>query len=305
VEDTPISCGRFGDFFLDILLPSFYIRLILKQVLIKIKYFTKEEIMEMLKKRNTYLFIALILSFLTLIPAYGNTVITLQSTYTDTPPIIDGSFTSGEWPSTAALEIPFPIHTRVYISNDKTYLYMFIDAASVSGDYMKEDQDHCSVYVYNSGKGLRITVLGDETQYCESTDSASAPLSWTTISCPSGVQAVAGFGPGPDKPTPHRMYEFTIPLSFIGAASGGLIYFGSPEDGLGSIPFDYNGGSPRENIWPLGANPGDFSTWELIQLASPSVGVAVPTLNEWGIIILIGVVGTGSVYYLRKRRATA
>lgn len=259
--------------------------------------------MEKLTKRNIYLFIALILSFLILSPAYGNLVITLQSTYTETPPIINGSFTPGEWPSTEALEIPSPIHTRVYISNNNTYLYMFVDAATVSGDYTEEDQDHCSVYVYNSGKGLRITVLGDETKYCESTDSASAPLSWTTISCPSGVQAVAGFGPGPDITTPHRMYEFRIPLSFIGAASGGLIYFGSPEDVFDSIPFDYNGDSPRYNIWPLSANPIDFNTWELIRLASPGVGVAVPTITDWGMVIMSILLGGSAIYLIRKKNA--
>ena len=40
----------------------------------------------------------------------------------------------------------------------------------------------------------------------------------------------------------------------------------------------------------------------------PCAGAAVaaaPTLSEWGIIILVGMVGTGSFYYLRKRRAGA
>ena len=32
------------------------------------------------------------------------------------------------------------------------------------------------------------------------------------------------------------------------------------------------------------------------------IGIAVPSLSEWGILILIGIVGIGSVCYLRRHR---
>ena len=37
-------------------------------------------------------------------------------------------------------------------------------------------------------------------------------------------------------------------------------------------------------------------------IAPPQPSVTAPTLTEWGMIILILLVGFGSIYYLKKRR---
>jgi len=229
----------------------------------------------------------------------------LISTYTTSVPIVDGNYysTVNEWPSNtseAALEIMGPIHTLVYIKNNNSSLFMLVNAASVSGDYTEESEDHCSVYIYNNGKGLRVTVFGDGTKYCESTNSVSSPLTWNTIACPAGVTVADGFGPSPEKPADHRMYEFKLPLSAIGAVPGDIIYFASPYDSINSLPFDYNSGALRYNIWPPSATTNDLSTWGQIQLGSGNI--AIPSFNEWGMIIFVMLAGTGAVYYLRRQR---
>jgi hypothetical protein len=252
----------------------------------------------MLRKGIKYLIVAFALTLLSFSFGYS-TIMPLQSTYTGTPPSVDGSYTPGEWPSTAAIEIADPIHTKVYISNNYNNLYMFVDAADAAlGDYTEENQDHCSVYVYKNGKGLQVMVDGSGTTSCTSTSSASSPLSWGGITCPWGVEAKAGFGQGPDTAPDHRMYEFKIPLSTIGAYPGDIIYFASPYDTIDSLPFDYNGNSPtRSNTWPLNSTPDDLNTWGQIQLGG---SVSVPSLNEWGVMIFVVIAGIGAVYYIRR-----
>jgi len=229
----------------------------------------------------------------------------LNSTYTTAVPIIDGNYYSvaNEWPSNtaeAALEISGPIHTLVYLKNDNNFLFMMVNAASVSGDYTEENQDHCTVYIYKNKKGLRVTVFGDGTKFCEATSSVSNPLIWSTITCPAGVMAADGFGPSPEKPADHRMYEFKLPLSAIGAVPGDIIYFASPLDLPGSLPFNYNSNSFVYNIWPPAATANNLNTWGQIQLGNgPS---AIPSLNKWGIIIFIVLAGLGATYYMRRQK---
>ena len=186
--------------------------------------------------------------------------------------------------------------------NNSQYVYMMVDAVSIISmmDTTEDAQDHCTIYLYFNAKGIRVTVFGDNTKFCESTNSPGTPLSWNPISCPSGLSASPGFGSSPDTPSPdHRMYEFRIPLNTIGAAAGDTIYFASPFDVLNSLPFDYNGGASRYNIWPPSATTSDLSTWGQIQLAD---SLLVPTLNEWGMIIFTVLAELGAIVYLRKQK---
>ena len=221
----------------------------------------------MLKKANTCLFIVLTVSFLLFSAAYSYGVGPLESTYKNTPPTIDGRFNpfATEWPADYVLKIlDQQVDATLYIMNNSQFVYMMVDAASIISmmDTTEDTQDHCTIYLYYSGKGIRVTVFGDNTKFCESTNSPGTPLLWNPISCPSGLNAAPGFGSSPDTPSPdHRMYEFRIPLNTIGAAAGDTIYFASPFDILNSLPFDYNGGASRYNIWPPSATTSDLSTW--------------------------------------------
>ena len=230
----------------------------------------------------------------------------LNSTYTTTVPIIDGNYysTPNEWPSNtseAALEIIGPIHTLVYVKNDNSSLFMMVNAASVSGDYSEENEDHCTVYIYKAGKGLRVTIFGDGTKYCESTNSVSSPLTWNAITCPAGVTAADGFGPSPEKPASHRMYEFKLPLSAIGAVPGDIIYFASPFDLINSLPFNYNSGSSTYNIWPESAAARDLDSWGQIQLGQ-STQFSVPAFSQWGTLVFVILIGFSAVCSIRRQK---
>ena len=258
--------------------------------------------METLRKTIVHLIVAVTVAMFSV--SFGYAELPLQSTYTGIPPSIDGDYysTPDEWPSNtseAALEIASPIHTLVFIKNDSDSLFMMVNAASVSGDYAEEDDDHCSVYVFKSGKGLRVTVRGNGVMYCQATNDGSSPLSWVSITCPTGVVAADGFGPSPEKPTDHRMYEFGVPLNTIGAHPGDTIYFASPFDETNSLPYDSNAGSERYNLWPPDSSTSDLTTWGQIQLASNPAGI--PTMSGWGIVTFTVLAGLGSVYLLRRQ----
>jgi hypothetical protein len=260
----------------------------------------------MLRKANTYLFITLTISFLLFSAAYSYAAGPLESTYTFTPPTINGSFNpfDDEWPANYILKIMDQVDATLYITNNNHSVFMMVDAASEPSliDQTEENQDHCSIYLYYNGKGIRVTVFGDDSKFCESTNSPGNPLLWSTIPCPPGLQAAAGFGSSPDTPSPnHRMYEFEIPLNSIGAAAGDTIYFASPGADIGSLPFDFNYGTPRENIWPPSASESDLTTWGQIHLAG---SLGIPTMTEWGMIIFMILAGFGAVYYLRRQKRT-
>ena len=262
----------------------------------------------MLKKGNIYVFIILTIFFLLFSAVNSHANGALESTFTSTPPTIDGSFNpfGTEWPANYVLKIlDQQVDATLYIENNNQSVFMMVDAASIISmmDLTEEDQDHCTIYLYFNGKGIRVTVFGNENKYCESTDDPGNPLSWSSISCPAGLNAVAGFGPSPDTPSPdHRMYEFKIPLNSIGAAAGDTIYFASPYDTIDSLPFNYNGGDPRYNVWPPTATTSDPTTWGQIHLASGPH--SIPTVSEWGMIIFMVLAGAGSMFYLRRQKKT-
>jgi hypothetical protein len=225
----------------------------------------------------------------------------VYSSLATNPPAIDGSYTPGEWPSAAAFELippDYPIHTKVYILNDDRFLYLFVDAADLEwGDYTEENGDHCTVYLYNNGRGTSITVSGGGNLNCQSTDDATPPLTWTSASCLA--QAAAGFGQGPDIAPDHRMYEFKIPLDLIGAAPGSSIYFSSPPTALDSLPYDWHNGEPRVNTWPPSTNPSSFDTWAILHLAQVT---AIPTMTPWGMIVFVFFLIFFGLWILRSRK---
>jgi hypothetical protein len=231
----------------------------------------------------------------------------LPSTYLVNPPVINGSFGDSEWPANYVLKLRQGLDSTLFVMNDRDNIYMMVDAASLPNmiDVTDDIQDHCTVYLYKNSnglwKGIRVTVFGDGILFCESTNDTSS-LTWTSMTCPAGVEAADGFGPSPDTPSPsHRMYEFKIPLNTIGAGPGDLIYFASPRDIINSLPFDYNGDGTdqRYNLWPENSDVSDPATWGQILLGG---GSGIPTLTEWGMIIFTILAGLGAVYYLRRQK---
>ena len=216
------------------------------------------------------------------------------------------------------MEIMDPIHTFVYIVNDGSYLYICVDAGQATGDYTPDPWDEC-MFVFDVGNDNLWTGGVDAVFWIDSWGAhhglALEGAPWYSHHCfdysnlHPGFAGAEGFGPSPTTSTPHRIYEIKIPLSLIGASPGATIGFSSPGGVEVSLPFDYNGGAIRHNVWPEGATWDDLSGWGDIVLASRRAvgGILIPVakveiLAPWIAVALAAVAVT--VFATKRRRKT-
>lgn len=229
------------------------------------------------------------------------------------PPAIDGAFSAGEWTNSQLL-IESPIHTYVYFTNDDDFLYVCVDAANAAvGDFTEDVSDHCDL-VFDTGNDEAWTqgnedyfhITGGGTK--EHNVASATPYQWTNhcnFDAHVGLEGAAGFGASPTSGTDHRIYEFKIPLSLLGASPGATIGFSSPTGAPGepeSIPYDADTG--RHNVWPPGAEWGDLGTWGDLLLAAPAL-TGVPTLSQWGLIGMGILLAAFLIWTVRRRWAVS
>ena len=121
-----------------------------------------------------------------------------------------------------------------------------------------------------------------------------------------------GFGDSPNSATPHRIYEFSIPLTLISAMPGQSIDFSSPALGFKPVSMPYDPATGHDNVWPLGLvyDPSGIlgeDTWGILSLSSgvPVGGVLEP-LNKAAILApylsLITLLGTIAAAMTAKKR---
>lgn len=209
-----------------------------------------------------FLSMVLCLLLVASLPSYCSAVRSvIQSSWTTTPPVIDGNFLSGEW-SNLQLVFKSPdypdsyvLPTYVYFLNDNSNLYVLVDAV---GDHTDSGGDECLLW-FNFINTVKISIIG---------------ASGTKIS--NNLNAAIGFSSSPNSASAHKIYEFCIPFSDINSAAGQNIDFCSPFFKQASMPYDSETG--RDNIWPLGLNVEDPNTWGLIvtSLSRPVAGVTMP-----------------------------
>jgi len=224
-----------------------------------------------------------------------------------TPPTIDGTISSGEWPTAPQfiLNTPtYPIRTNVYCMNDSTDLYILVDAL---GDTTDDDiQTPCSSPNHVDHCDECLLVFGDADQTSTYTaevwgKSGIGGIVGQNSHFPAGAEVAIGF-------SNHRFYEWKIPLSSINAVPGQNIDFSSPQlcKGVGtgdpcfyhaSMPYD--GSTGHDNGWPLGVDVANRSTWTQMRLNDP---LGIPTLSEWGMIIFTILAGLGAIFYLRRQK---
>jgi hypothetical protein len=196
------------------------------------------------------------------LPSYCSAVRpVIQSSWTTTPPVIDGNFLSGEW-SNLQLVFKSPdypdsyvLPTYVYFLNDNSNLYVLVDAV---GDPADGVSDECLLW-FNFINTVKVSIIG---------------ASGTKIN--TNFNAAIGFSSSPNSASAHKIYEFCIPFSYINSAPGQTIDFCSPELKGGSMPFDFE--TYHDNIWPLGLIVDNLDTWGLIvtSLSRPVAGVTIP-----------------------------
>jgi hypothetical protein len=227
-------------------------------------------------------------------------IIPVPLSTTDPPPIIDGIFSPGEW---AAHQIFIKnntqmngletIQTYVYFVNDQNFLYVMVDATgdpTDSGDGDIVTTDECLLVFHNEGERVDVEVLGK---------------GGTEFN--NGFYARIGFGPSPNNPNNHKIYEFRIPLSYINAQMGDVIDFCSPLGGKAGGSMPYDGENFRDNVWPEGLDENDLDTWDLIELQHiieilPVGGEILPNILQLipGILSIIIMLVLGLIKLIQK-----
>jgi hypothetical protein len=208
----------------------------------------------------------------------------IHSRWTETAPSINGAFETGEWsgPQIVFQAPTYPasyvLPTYAYFVNDLSNLYVMVDAV---GDTTESVRDECA-FVLNFDSATRVIVFVT----AQSTGQTSS----------AGVSTMVGFGASPNSATPHRIYEFSIPLTLISATPGQSIDFSSPNVFFKpSMSYDIESG--RDNVWPLNLNYLNEDTWGTLSLDSGTpVGGVLEPLNKAAILTpylsLITLLGT-------------
>jgi hypothetical protein len=160
------------------------------------------------------------------------------------------------------------------------------------GDTTQEALDECLLWFgfvqSPPGYTAHVNVFGDE-----------------TFTGTAGYSAAAGFDSSPNSPTPHMIYEFSIPLSLVQIQPGQSITFCSPYFKGKSIVYD--SATRLDNVWPKGLAEDDVSTWAILQtrLSRPVGGVVMST-NKLEILTpylaLVGLVTAVSAVTMVGRR---
>jgi hypothetical protein len=219
----------------------------------------------------------------------------INSTWTATPPTIDGTFQLGEW-SNPQIVFEAPIIAYVYFVNDGSNLYVMVDAV---GDDDDDAGDESLMWFNYDGAGYALNVV------------MIKGTVGTEITTP--FHAVVGFGGSPNSVSPpHKIYEFSIPFSWLNKMPGQPIDFCSPMWKFGSS-ISYDGSGGRDNVWPvgIGAPPIPLDSWGQTDPATgPAVGGVVMPVNMFAVLgpwlAVIGLVGCiATVVVVAKKRRSA
>jgi hypothetical protein len=174
---------------------------------------------------------------------------TIMSQWTTQPPTIDGTVTQGEWSNlqitfdSSTYPASYVLPTYVYFLNDQSNLYVLVDAV---GDTLDNPSDQC-LLVFGFGPSLiEIRIVG-----AGGTHQSAPPF-----------EAAIGFGGSPQSSTTHKIYEFSIPFSYINGQPGQPLDFSSPPWKSVSMPYDAD--TTKDNVWPLGWTEDNINTYGLL-----------------------------------------
>ena len=170
-------------------------------------------------------------------------------------------------------DVHYPVPAYIYFMNDKTNLYVLVDATGDTTDGLDPNClgltqyccDECYLRFDTSNKVIEVEI------------GTIGGAFLTADFNPPDLEASIGFAASINSVTPHRIYEMKIPLTALQAYPGQVINFFSPlikeicEPYGGSIPFD--GGSPisgdwRDNVYPYWLKEEDVNTWALLNLSN-------------------------------------
>ena len=201
----------------------------------------------------------------TAVPASAS-AITMNSNWATVIPTIDGVFHSGEWSDAAVTDLqgepyfpPPPCWGGLYVKNDVQYLYLLAD---VTADQTESPQDRMDTTIYWSGGTTDF--LGTR-----------------------------GFGPSPNDPTNHRIYEVRVPLQNLPDWSY------SPGNTVAMLVTACNAPWDSCRWWPIAvsAEPG------YVILAQAPGPASIPAVSLWGTVGMVAVLGALIAWSVRRRLA--
>lgn len=211
-------------------------------------------------------------------------------------PAIDGIKSNGEWSGAPSISLrtPYPIDTDIYFRHDSQNLYVLVDAI---GDVNDNNLDEC-LLVFGLPPSHKIAEMWRNDSLLPVTQANPG-----TVATAYAMGMTAG----------NRVYEFRIPFSNLGIQPGQSIPFYSPMIMKGpgwygaSIPYDAQDG--RDNEYPSdlivttsGAPTTITGVSNYSTLYTQAISTSIPTLSEWGMMLLSGLLALGAVFALRRQR---
>ena len=194
----------------------------------------------------------------------------IYSRFTTSPVTVDGDLTTAEWSAATIVDLsPIPLNTAgayLLVQNNDTMLFAAYD---VVGDTTEGANDSAGLAFDGDHDGA--PTLGGDGEYSVRASNDSACLPFSSVRCHylytgprdvwapddpmdqarpfhAGLWAAVGFGPSQRTATPHRTYEFSIPLALIGQPTAVV----GPGDVVGF--FASRHASPYVGVWDADAS---------------------------------------------------
>jgi hypothetical protein len=222
----------------------------------------------------------------------------INSPYARTTPVIDGAIASGEWTNAHTENLATVPGNQVpaflHVMNDATFLYIAYDAV---GDRTDDANDTAAVGFDTGNDGMKT--FGQEDEFLQGGLAPGHQAhytfaggdTWTIHDSPfnpdlpnqTGLAGAWGFGPSPADSSPHRTYEFRLPLTLLLANPGDTLGFfaGSHAPIPGGV-FDANATDwsswPVWNFVPIPlAAYGDVVLATQVDTVPPMITITSPT----------------------------
>jgi len=247
----------------------------------------------MFRGRPAVLALALVLSIIIVNPPDGTAHSEsdyIHSRWDSLAPVIDGDFNLTEWENSTLVDLRLvgsnTLDTYLYAKNNDTHLFIALDAVE---DEVEDTSDTASISFDGDHDGAptnngdhELTIKGSVDASCTGHNSAKChfvysqttnrwwakdgmdqgePYQW-------GLDAAIGFGNSSKSATPHRIYEFSVPIEMIGRPLVPL--------SLGDTVGFYVGRHPLPALGIRDHDMGTFAYW-------PGLGLDP---NDYGNLVL-------------------
>jgi hypothetical protein len=177
------------------------------------------------------------------------------------PVAVDGTVSEGEWHGAVGVDVLSAdgmndVAATMYILNNDTHLFVLVDAV---GDTTRSAVD-AAIIGFDTGND-EVLSDGGEDRFAIVTTSVGYDTGhmvfdtwywdWMADCVPfddgltdhEGIAGAAGFGTSIVSTTPHRIFEFCIPLALVALTPGDIA-------GFAAIPAVLDGGDDTYSMWP-------------------------------------------------------